>query len=109
MNPDEVLAALERTLIERRDAAADDSYTAALYAGGNDAILKKLGEEATEVLIAAKNADDDELVHELADLWYHAAVLMAHRGITLDQLTGELARRMNRSGHAEKAARGGGS
>lgn len=109
MTPGEVLEALERTLAERRDAPPGTSYTASLYAGGTDAILKKLGEEAAEVLIAAKNDGEDALVHELADLWYHAQVLMAQRGIPLSRLTDELAGRMNRSGLEEKAARGGGS
>ena len=100
-----VLESLFRTLESRRAASADASYTAQLFAKGTDAILKKLIEEAGETAIAAKNPDDDALLHELADLWYHAMVLMVHRGLPLSALTDELAGRMNRSGLEEKAAR----
>lgn len=100
-----VLDQLFQTLESRREASASNSYTAQLFAKGTDAILKKLAEEAGETLIAAKNSDDEELIHELADLWYHAMVLMVHRGLPLRALTDELAGRMNRSGLEEKAAR----
>ena len=85
---------------------AESSYVARLNGKGRDAILKKVGEEAAEVLIAAKNDDSVNLVHELADLWFHCAVLMAHAGVEPEQLYGELARRAGTSGIAEKAARG---
>lgn len=100
-----VLEQLFQTLESRRQASAEQSYTAQLFAKGTDAILKKLAEEAGETLIAAKNTDDGELVHELADLWYHAMVLMVHRGLPMRALTDELAGRMHRSGLEEKAAR----
>lgn len=100
-----VLEQLFQTLESRRQASAEQSYTAQLFAKGTDAILKKLAEEAGETLIAAKNTDDGELVHELADLWYHAMVLMVHRGLPMRALTDELAGRMQRSGLEEKAAR----
>ncbi len=101
----EVLSALYATLEARKTAAPSSSYTASLYAKGLDAILKKVGEEAAETLIAAKNPDDQALVYELADLWFHTLVLMAHRDLPLERLTDELARRTGTSGLAEKAAR----
>ena len=103
-----VLAQLERTLKARLGADPANSYVASLYAGGVDAIAKKVGEEATELLLAAKNDDDPAFVHEMADLWFHTLVLLVHRGLSLERLESELARRMHRSGHEEKAARGGG-
>jgi phosphoribosyl-ATP pyrophosphohydrolase len=101
----DVLQRLYATLQDRKTASADQSYVASLYAKGIDAILKKIGEEAAETLIAAKNPDRDGLVHEVADLWFHSLVLLAASDIPLDALTGELERRMGRSGHEEKASR----
>lgn len=102
---DDVLNELGRTLAARRDADPDSSYTAALFAGGDAKILKKVGEEATEVLLAGSGEPDDALVHEVADLWYHTLVLLAHRGLGPDDVLSELARRTGVSGHEEKAAR----
>lgn len=93
------------TLEARKGADAKSSYVASLYAKGVDGIAKKVGEEAAETIIAAKNDDDQALVRELADLWFHSLVLLAHRGLSLQQLSDELARRAGTSGHAEKAAR----
>lgn len=103
--PETVLSQLYATLEARRGADPAQSYVASLYAKGTDAILKKIGEEAAETLIAAKNPDDAALTHELADLWFHALVLMAQRKLPLSALIDELARRSGTSGHAEKAAR----
>lgn len=103
--PGDILAELYRVLEDRKTAEPGSSYVASLYAKGTDAILKKVGEEAAETLIAAKNPDDADLVHEVADLWFHTLVLLAQRGLPLDRLTAELARRFGTSGHAEKAAR----
>jgi phosphoribosyl-ATP pyrophosphohydrolase len=105
MNPGDVLNQLYATLEARKTADPQTSYAASLYAKGTDAILKKVGEEATETVIAAKNAEPQALVHEMADLWYHTLVLLAHRDLPLTALTDELARRFGQSGHAEKAAR----
>ena len=102
---DDVLARLYATLLERKHANPDSSYVARLYRDGLDAILKKIGEEATETVLAAKGNDRAALVHELADLWFHSLVLMAQRDITPDEVAGELARRMGQSGLAERAAR----
>lgn len=103
--PGEVLAALYETLCARREADPNQSYVSALYKKGTDVILKKVGEEATETVIAAKGSDDAALVYELADLWFHTMVLMAHRNLQLSAVTDELARRMGRSGLEEKASR----
>lgn len=103
----DILSELYDTLQERKRADAKDSYVASLYRDGLDKILKKVGEEATETVIAAKSGDRDALVHELADLWFHSLVLMAHKDVPLADLTAELARRRGTSGHDEKASRKG--
>jgi phosphoribosyl-ATP pyrophosphohydrolase/phosphoribosyl-AMP cyclohydrolase len=87
------VAALAQTIAERKAHPPEGSYTAKLFAGGVDRIGKKIGEEATEVVIAAKNADRGELVWETADLLYHTLVLLAERGIALDEVGAELSRR----------------
>lgn len=101
----DVLDELYATLQARKGADAQESYVARLYHGGLDAILKKVGEEATETVIAAKGGDRAALVHELADLWFHSLVLMAHQDVPLSELTAELARRRGTSGLTEKAGR----
>ena len=103
--PEDVLRRLYLTLQARKSAPPDQSYVASLYAKGLDTILKKLGEEAAETLIAAKNPDRDALVYEMADLWFHSLVLLAANDIPLEKLSEELERRMGRSGHEEKASR----
>jgi len=111
--PGDVIRELFATLESRRGGDPAKSYVASLYAKGPDAILKKIGEEAAETIIAAKTAEAatasttqrDALVHELADLWFHTLVLMAAYDLPLSALTEELGRRMGRSGHDEKASR----
>ena len=102
----DVLEELARVLEQRKDHAPESSYVASLYAKGTDAILKKIGEEASEVIIAAKAGDQDGLVHEAADLWFHTLVLLAHAGLTPDDVLAELQRRSGESGLEEKARRG---
>ena len=102
---EDVLRELARVIEARKNAPPDDSYVASLHAGGVDAILKKVGEEAIEVVIAGKGGDPDALVHEVADLWFHCLVLLAARGMHPDAVTGELAKRFGVSGHVEKARR----
>lgn len=107
-----MLAELYTVLEQRKQADPGSSYVAGLYSKGIDAILKKVGEEAGETLIAAKNLagagtpdQQKALIHEVADLWFHTLVLLAAYDLPLSGLTGELARRMGRSGLEEKAAR----
>ena len=103
--PNDVLARLARTLDARRDAAPDASYVASLFERGEDTMLQKIGEEAVELILAAKGEGDGRLVSEAADVWFHMLVLLSYRGLGPDDILNELARRAGVSGHAEKAAR----
>ncbi|MEK7816018.1 MAG: phosphoribosyl-ATP diphosphatase [Pseudomonadota bacterium] len=104
----DTLNKLAAVLEARKGAAPDSSYVAGLYAKGLDAILKKIGEEATEAVLAAKTGDKAKIVHETADLWFHTLVLLAHQGLKPDDILSELDRRFGVSGLEEKAARKGG-
>jgi len=99
------LKKLAAVLEARKSADPGSSYVAGLYDKGLDAILKKVGEEATETVIAATQDDDMQLVHETADLWFHTLVMLAHRGLGPDDVLAELERRFELSGLDEKAAR----
>ncbi|HFD78972.1 MAG TPA: phosphoribosyl-ATP diphosphatase [Gammaproteobacteria bacterium] len=103
---DDILARLTAVLQQRRDADPASSYVAGLYHKGLDTILKKVGEEATETVIAAKGGDTDQLVYETADLWFHTLVLLVHEGVDPARVLQELERRFGLSGLDEKAARG---
>ncbi len=92
----EVLVEVYAVLEQRKRDMPEDSYTAKLLLGHQDRLLKKIGEEATEVVMAAKNGDPDELRYEVADLIYHLLVVMVRDGMTLDDLAGELADRRRR-------------
>ena len=96
---------LAEVLEARKEADPDSSYVAKLYAKGLDAILKKIGEEATETVMAAKDGDADKIVYEVADLWFHSMVLLAREGLHPDAVLAELDRRFGLSGLAEKASR----
>ena len=100
-----VLTELAAILEQRKNAEPDSSYVASLYDKGLDAILKKIGEEATETVMAAKDGSADKIVYEMADLWFHSMVLLAHQGLKPDDVLDELARRFGVSGHDEKASR----
>jgi phosphoribosyl-ATP pyrophosphohydrolase/phosphoribosyl-AMP cyclohydrolase len=89
----EAMLALSSTIADRHANPPEGSYTAQLFAGGIDRIAKKIGEEATEVVIAAKNEDRGELIWETSDLLYHTMVMLAERKVTLDEIGDELARR----------------
>jgi phosphoribosyl-ATP pyrophosphohydrolase len=102
---DDILQRLTETLEARKGAAPESSYVAKLYHKGDDAILKKVIEEAGEVLLAAKEGDKTHLVYEVADLWFHSLVLLAHKGLSADDVLNELARREGVSGITEKANR----
>ena len=105
----DVLDRVAATIAARRGADPDTSYVAALLAKGDDAILKKIGEEATETVLAAKDAGrgapTERLVAETADLWFHCLVMLAHYGLSPQQVLAELQRRAGTSGLEEKAAR----
>lgn len=101
----DILQKLNTVLQQRKQADPDSSYVASLYAGGTDKILKKLGEEATETVIAGKGGQRDEIIYETADLWFHSLVLLAHNEIDPQLILDELDRRFGLSGHEEKASR----
>lgn len=103
--PDSILARLDAALEARRDRDPGSSYVAGLLAGGRDAIVAKIREEADEVIEAADSDDDAHLIHEIADLWFHTIVLLIHRRLSSDAVLAELGRRFGVSGLAEKAAR----
>lgn len=104
----DILQQLAEVLEARKSADPESSYVAKLYGKGLDAILKKIGEEATETILAAKDGDKDHLVYETADLWFHTLVMLAQQGLGPDAVLQELARRFGLSGLDEKAARGAG-
>jgi len=101
----DLLLRLAEVLEQRKQADAESSYVAKLYAKGLDAILKKIGEEATETVMAAKDGDKQKIVYETADLWFHSMVLLAQQGLGPDDVLQELDRRFGLSGIAEKASR----
>ena len=101
----DVLARIASTIESRKGASSDQSYVAALLRKGDNAILKKIGEEATETVIAAKDGDKIALVGEVADLWFHCLVLLASRDLGPRDVLSELERREGLSGLAEKAQR----
>ena len=103
----DILNRLAQTLEARKSADPQSSYVAKLYAKGLDSILKKIGEESAEAIIAAKGGDKNQVVYEVADLWFHTLVLLAQQGLHPDDILNELARREGLSGIAEKAARKG--
>lgn len=101
----DTLARLEATIIHRLAAPPEDSYVAKLHAKGLKKIAQKLGEEATEAVIAALAGDEQELVGEAADVIFHLMVLLAEKGVPLESVLAELDRREGTSGLAEKASR----
>jgi len=101
----DILERLQAAIEARRGADPGSSYVASLNARGLDAILKKVGEEATETVVAGKGGVRHDVVHEVADLWFHCLVLLAWHGIPLAEVLGELERREGRSGIDEKASR----
>ena len=101
-----VLHRLAETLEARKGADPASSYAASLFQKGTDAILKKIGEEATETVLAAKDGDRLRIVRETADLWFHCLVMLAHNDLGPDDVLAELRRREGISGIDEKASRG---
>ncbi|HWU82814.1 MAG TPA: phosphoribosyl-ATP diphosphatase [Methylophilaceae bacterium] len=101
----DVLNRLAELLEQRKSADPQSSYVAKLYAKGMDSILKKVGEEAAETIIAAKDGDRQQIIYETADLWFHTLVMLAKAGLGPDDVLNELARREGLSGLDEKASR----
>lgn len=108
---DSVLIELELLLQERRNGDPDHSYVAGLHQAGINKILEKVGEEATETILAAKDAanggNQEDLIRETADLWFHTMVMLGHLDLSASDVIEELERRLGTSGLAEKAARPG--
>lgn len=100
-----ILKKLTETLEARKKEDPSKSYTASLYRDGLEAILKKVNEEAFETIIAARQGDNKELIHEVADLWFHTLVLMAHKNLSAEDILNELSRREGTSGIEEKESR----
>ena len=100
----DILKELAAILEARKNESADASYVASLYAKP-DKMLEKIGEEAVETIIAAKNDDKEQIIYETADLWFHTMVMLAQKGLSPDDVLNELARRFGVSGHDEKASR----
>jgi len=101
----DVLKELTNVLVERKQADPDSSYVAGLYGKGLNAILKKIGEESAETIIAAKDGNRSDIVYETADLWFHTLVMLVERDIDPQDVLKELERRFGLSGIEEKAAR----
>jgi len=102
---DDILLRLMDVLASRKDADPDSSYVAGLYHKGLDTILKKIGEESVETIIAAKSGDKQQIVYETADLWFHCLVMLAQQNLDARLVLEELERRFGVSGVDEKAAR----
>ena len=105
MNMQSVFEQLSATIESRKTASPDSSYVAKLFHKSADSILKKIGEEATEVVIAAKDENREQIVYESADLLFHLMVMLAQYDLTLADVADELARREGLSGLVEKASR----
>ena len=102
---DDTLKQLGAILESRKTADPETSYVASLYAKGLESILKKIGEEATEVIIAANSGQKKAIIHETADLWFHTMVMLSHKGLDISDILSELESRFNQSGLEEKANR----
>ncbi len=96
---DKILQALYETVVNRKNNPKEGSYTCYLLDKGLDKILKKVGEECSETIIAAKNKDNNETVYEIADLIYHLTVMMVNQGITVEEVLTELDKRTEKTGN----------
>jgi len=105
MNGNDTLARLAEVIESRKAGDPDKSYVARLFQKGNDAILKKIGEEATETVMAAKDGDRQKIVYEVADLWFHSMIALSAFGLKPADVLAELERREGLSGLEEFAAR----
>ena len=104
-NPTTTFDRVYDVILKRKQSSPETTYVAYLMDEGSDMILKKICEESAEVIIAVKNENRKEQIHELADLWFHMLVLMGHKGITLTDISLELVNRFDQSGFDETASR----
>jgi len=102
---EKIIQQLYNTIVERKNSSPRDSYVSNLINKGTKSILKKIGEESTEVIIASQSENKKEQIHEIADLWFHLLVLMVSQGISLEDILQELKNRFGISGLQEKAQR----
>ena len=102
---DNILNTLEKILEERKSSTEEKSYVSSLYSKGVNSILEKISEESEEVINAVNEEGRKEIIHEVADLWFHLLVLLRHEDIKVEEIESELARRFGVSGHDEKASR----
>lgn len=102
---DQILTDIQNVIDSRKNKSPEESYVAQLFHKGEDKILKKVIEEAGEVLMASKDGEKDHIVYEVADLWFHSMILLAHHGLRVEDVVNELARRQGLSGLVEKASR----
>ncbi len=102
---DNIFKKLEKILEERKSATADQSYVSSLYDQGTGSILEKIREESEEVINAVNQEGREEVIHEVADLWFHLLVLLRYENITIDEIESEFDKRFGISGHDEKASR----
>ena len=105
MKDKHILDRIAASIEARKDGDPEKSYVAKLFKKGDDAMLKKIGEEATETVIAAKSGDRLQIVHEVTDLWFHCMIVLARHGLGPDDVLAEMQRREGISGLDEKAAR----
>ncbi len=105
MSNNDTLHKLAEILEQRKNAKADESYVASLYESGLEKILAKINEEAGETIDAAREADTEHLIHEVADLWFHCMVLLAQQNLSHEKVLEELNHRFGISGLVEKAQR----
>ena len=105
MNTTDTLRELTEILEQRKSAKPEESYVASLYESGVEKILSKISEEANETVAAARENDQQHLIHEVADLWFHCMVLLAHKQTNCEAVVTELSKRFGTSGLIEKAQR----
>ncbi len=101
----DILKQLEKILEQRKHSSPNESYVASLFNKGLDEILKKIGEESAEVIMAAKDNEKDKIIYEVTDLWFHTLVLLSHKGIEVIKIEEELTKRFGLSGLQEKSNR----
>lgn len=97
-----ILDDISRVILQRKGTPSPESYVASLFSKGKDEILKKIGEESAEVIIASKSGVREEIIHELADLWFHCMVLMAEEGLSHEDIFQELQARFGQPGKEVK-------